>query len=114
MVHDFNTGSKNCTGVMWRCAVSPQGRKSNVCAFFGQGSTGPGLMVSQTGGAANFAQFAGALARSLRVVPPRPAVWIGYAIPSFPVAMQTAMSKMQAGPADPQSSSDQFPLAMFG
>src|SRR5580698_11047245 len=114
MVHECSTGSKNCTGVMCSCAVSPHGKKFNVCGLAGQGSTGPGLMVSQTGGAASFAQFVLGLARSARVVPPRFAVLMGYPIPSFPAAMQTPMEKMQAGPADPQSSSDQFPAAIAG
>jgi 5-methylcytosine-specific restriction endonuclease McrA len=35
-------------------------------------------------------------------------------MPSFPVAMQTLIEKMHAGPADPQSSSDQLPVAMSG
>src|SRR5262250_1516988 len=35
-------------------------------------------------------------------------------MPSFPVATQTLMAKMQAGPAEPQSSSDHAPEAMSG
>jgi hypothetical protein len=114
IVHEFSTGSKNCTGVMWRCAVSPHGKKFNVEDWPGRDQPDPGLMVSQTGGAASFAQFAFGLARSASVVPPGFAVLIGYAIPSFPVAMQTPMAKMQAGPADPQSSSDHAPVAICG
>src|SRR5271165_4199489 len=71
-------------------------------------------MVSQTGGAASFAQFVLGFARSASVVPPRLVVLIGYAIPSFPAAMQTLIGKIQAGPADPQSSSDQAPEAIAG
>src|ERR1700733_9569641 len=108
------TGSKHCTGVISRCAVSPHGKKFSVVGLAGHGSTGPGLMVSQTGGAASLAQFVFALPRSAGKVPPGFAVLRGKAIPSFPVATQTPMEKMQAGPADPQSSSDQFPLAISG
>ena len=35
-------------------------------------------------------------------------------MPSFPVATQTPIENMQAGPAEPQSSSDQLPLAILG
>src|SRR6516165_4604225 len=99
---------------MWRCAVSPHGKKFKVRGSVGQGSTGPGLIVNQTGGAASFMQFVFGFARSLSVVPPRLPDLIGYAIPSFPVAMQTPMEKMQAGPADPQSSSDSFQSPFAG
>ena len=44
--------------------MSPPGKKFNVVGSAGHGSTGPGLMVSQTGGAASFAQFAFALPSS--------------------------------------------------
>src|ERR1700759_1138244 len=114
MVQESSTGSKNCTGVMWRWAVSPQGKKLRVRGSAGQGSTGPGLMVSHTGGAASLAQFAFGFARRATVVPPRFAVLMGYAIPSFPAAIQTPTAKIQAGPAEPQSSSDQAPVAMSG
>src|SRR5262252_9306752 len=50
MVQDCRTGSKNCTGVMCRCALSPHGKKFRVLGFVGQASTFPGLIVSQTGG----------------------------------------------------------------
>src|ERR1700739_2690479 len=35
-------------------------------------------------------------------------------MPSFPVATHTPILKMHAGPAEPQSSSDQAPVAMSG
>jgi len=43
----------------------------------GRGSTGPGLMVSQTGGDASFAQPVLGFLRSARVIPPRLLVLIG-------------------------------------
>src|SRR4051794_2962868 len=80
----------------------------------GHGYTGPGLIVSHTGGAASFPQFDLGFARSSTVVPPKLAVLIGYAMPSFPAATQTPIENMQAGPAEPQSSSDQLPSAILG
>src|ERR1700726_3435177 len=35
-------------------------------------------------------------------------------MPSFPLAMQTPIANMQAGPADPKSSSDHAPCAIWG
>lgn len=55
----------------------PKGKKFNLVGWVGHGSTGPGLIVSQAGGAANFAQFAFGLARSAGVVSPRFVVLIG-------------------------------------
>ena len=63
----------------------PGGKKFNVTGLAGHGSTGPGLMVSQTGGAASSAQLAFALSMSAGVVLPRLVVLLGQAIPSFPV-----------------------------
>src|ERR1700758_1810902 len=99
---------------MCRCAVSPQGKKFKVRGSVGQASTGPGLIVNHAGAAASLPQFFFGSAKSAGVVPPRFATLIGYAIPSLPLATQTPMGKMQAGPADPQSSSDHAPLAMSG
>src|ERR1700761_6689693 len=36
MVQDCSTGSKNCTGVMCRWALSPQGKKFKVLGSVGQ------------------------------------------------------------------------------
>src|ERR1700729_2761618 len=99
---------------MCRCAVSPQGKKSSWLGSFGQGSFGPGSTVNHTGGAASLAQFVLGCFRSAGVVAPIFAVFTGYAIPSLPVATQTPIEKIQAGAAEPQSSSAQAPVAMFG
>src|SRR5580698_7691218 len=77
IVQDLRTGSKNWTGVMCRCALSPQGKKFKVLGSTGQASTLPGLMVSQVGGAASFAQFDLGFFRSATVVPPMCAALIG-------------------------------------
>src|SRR5271165_6181458 len=109
IVQSPRSGSKYCTGVMCKCAVSPWGRKLRSLGSAGQGSIAPRSIVSQTGGNASLPQLAFALARSARVVEPGLLALTGYPMPSLPAATQISIANKQAGPAEPQSSSDQRP-----